>query len=168
MNGGAILLPRRVLNLIQGQRADRLPNETGGFLLGMRRGHHIEITEATVQSPDDHATPFSFERRDAQHRQRAVAVWEAANGEVGLVGDWHTHPFGPACPSRTDRAAWRALVANTRNEAVGVILAEGAPGVFLAPRGWSLSGAQLCTLVEEGPDELIFTKGKSCRPRTPS
>lgn len=167
MSGGAVILPKRVLATLQSQRAERLPRETGGFLLGMRRGNYIEITDVTVQGREDEATKFSFERRDRAHRDRAVAVWEAAGGTVGLVGDWHTHPFGPPVPSSTDRAAWRVLAASVGHIAVGIILAEGEPGVFLAPKGWSLSGAQRCRILEETPEEIVLVSGNVKGPLSP-
>jgi integrative and conjugative element protein (TIGR02256 family) len=122
----------------------------------MRRGRHIEITDATVQGPEDEATRFSFERRDRAHQDRAVAIWEETSGTVGLVGDWHTHPFGPPSPSGTDRAAWRVLAGSVGHGVVGIILAEGDPGIFLARKGWALSGTQRCRVLEETPDELIL------------
>ena len=142
--------------MLQGQRIEKLPHETGGFLLGMRRGPHIEITGATVEGPDDYATKYSFERRDEVHGRTAVTAWEAAGGTVGLVGDWHSHPFGPPTPSGTDRSAWRKLGASIGCSAVGIILAEGEPGVFLAPRRWSIVGALRCRVVEEDNQELVF------------
>ena len=159
MSCGAVILPKRVLATLQAQRAARLPWETGGFLLGMRRGRHIEITHATVQGPEDEATRFSFERLDRVHQDRAVAIWKEAGGTVGLVGDWHTHPFGSPIPSGTDRAAWRVLAASVGHSAVGIILAEGDPGVFLAPKGWSLSGAQPCGILEENEEEIVLARG---------
>jgi integrative and conjugative element protein (TIGR02256 family) len=159
VSGGAVILPKRVLAALQSQRAERLPRETGGFLLGMRRGRHIEITHATVQGPEDEATNVSFERRDPGHKDRAVAIWEETNGIIGLVGDWHTHPFGPPIPSTTDRAAWRSLVSSIGHSAVGIILAEGSPGVFIAPKGWLLSGAQRCETLEDINEEIVFAAG---------
>jgi len=153
---GAVILPKRVLATLQGQRAERLPQETGGFLLGMRRGRHIEITHATVQGPEDEATPFSFERRDRAHRDHAVAIWERAGGTVGLVGDWHTHPSGPPTPSATDRSAWKELAATIGCDTIGIILATGDPGIFLIPNGWSLSGARSCRVLEETQEELVL------------
>lgn len=151
-----VLLPRAVLDIMLKERAARLPKETGGFLLGHRRGSHIEIVEATLQAKMDLASETSFERIDLHHRHRAEAVWEWSAGRIGLVGDWHTHPFGPPLPSMADRNAWRKLVASIRGNGVGIILAEGEPGVFVAPRRWSLLGAKQCTLVEECDADLVF------------
>lgn len=154
-----VLLPRAVLNVMLKQRVARLPKETGGFLLGRRRGSHIEIVEATLQAKMDRASETSFERIDLHHRHRAEAVWQSSEGRIGLVGDWHTHPCGPPVPSAADKSAWRQLVSSIQGDAVGIILAEGGPGVFVAPRRWSLLGARQCSLVEECEEDLVFGGG---------
>lgn len=151
-----VLLPRAVLNVMLQERLARLPKETGGFLLGHRRGSHIEIVEATLQAKMDQASETSFERIDLHHQHRAEAVWESSGGRIGLVGDWHTHPFGSPRPSAADRSAWRQLVSSIRGNGVGIILAEGEPGVFVAPRRWNLLGAKQCSLVEECDADLVF------------
>lgn len=160
MSGSAIILPKRVLVSLQAQRSQRLPNETGGFVLGMRRGRHIEITGVTMQEAGDQASAYYFERRDAAHQRKAVSAWEASGGAVSLVGDWHSHPYGPPNPSSTDRTAWRDLSSAIGGSAVGIILANGEPGIFLSPRRWSLLGAQRCSLIEETTDEFVFANGK--------
>lgn len=156
VSSACVLLPRAVLNVMLQERLARLPNETGGFLLGHRRRGHIEIVEATLQAKMDRASETSFERIDLNHRHRAEAVWESSGGRIGLVGDWHTHPFGPPRPSAADRNAWRQLVSSIQENGVGIILAEGEPGVFVAPLRWSLLGAKRCSLVEECDADLVF------------
>lgn len=159
MTGGAILLSKCLLRRMQEERSSHLPLETGGFLLGLRRGLHIEITEATLEGPQDRSTRRSFERRDPGHAKLAVAAWEAGDGKVGLVGDWHSHPVGSPMPSAADRGAWLTLAQNLKSAAVGIILADSqAPGVFLSqPRRLVMRPFQL-KLVEETRDELVYAR----------
>ena len=51
-----LLLPKWILSTIHTQREQHLPRETGGFLIGERRGPHIEITDLTQQGNGDVAT----------------------------------------------------------------------------------------------------------------
>lgn len=83
----SILLPRSLFDALVEQRTLRQPRETGGFLLGVRRGPHLEITHHTAQGWSDIATRSSFERRGAHHQRDAEAIWRRTVGEVGLIGD---------------------------------------------------------------------------------
>lgn len=157
MNDGAILMPRSVVENLSTERQRHLPDETGGFLIGLRRGKHIEVTDATYQGPTDRATRYSFERLDPGHERKAAAAWEGRDGLASIIGDWHSHPVGYAEPSGTDRHAWRVLAASVKAPVIGIIMADrGPPGVFLT--GWTrpLLHLRQCVLIEETADELVF------------
>jgi integrative and conjugative element protein (TIGR02256 family) len=153
----AILVPKRVIDQLTNERTRHLPRETGGFLLGMRRGAHLEITGPTLQGTTDRATPVSFERRDRSHAAAAQAAWAARDGLIGLVGDWHSHPSGRAEPSEDDKRAWRDLVRATRSPSVGFIFADnGSLGVFVTRRSLPMGAVNSCHLIEETEDDLVF------------
>jgi integrative and conjugative element protein (TIGR02256 family) len=138
------------------ERLAHLPRETGGFLVGRRRGAHIEVTRATLQAPDDVATRASFERVDASHTTLAVDAWNQDAGLSGLVGDWHSHPIGGARPSGMDERAWRKLVAAERAPVVGLILGDGEVAVYLARLKWTRLTVTRCDLMEETDQDLVF------------
>src|SRR5579871_1784012 len=128
-----LLVPNRLLKEMRTERSLALPNETGGFLVGKRRGEFIEVTDISTQGPDDCATPWSFDRSDAKHAREISGAWKSSAGSVGLVGDWHSHPFGDGSPSKQDRGAWKAIVTATRSDCVGLIFGD-AERAFLAER----------------------------------
>lgn len=128
-----MLLPRRILTKIANERIVHLPNETGGFLIGTRRGPHIEVTDLTTQGPDDRATPTTFARLCASHRERIHSHWRRSGALETMVGDWHSHPLGPSRPSQTDLSTWRSLVRSNGLPMIGIIDAGATmPEVYLA------------------------------------
>lgn len=128
-----LIVPRSILADIRAERDRHLPNETGGFLIGVRRGRHIEVTGLTRQGTGDVATRTSFARSSPSHREHIHRTWRRSEGLESLVGDWHTHPLGTADASSTDLAAWRTLVRTSRRPMVGLIDAGGAaPKLFFA------------------------------------
>jgi integrative and conjugative element protein (TIGR02256 family) len=126
--------------------------------MGMRRGAHIEITDATFQGQNDVATPSSFERLDERHASEIFTTWEAEHHRVALVGDWHSHPIGDGSPSGTDRRAWRKLIECSKTACVGLILgASSSPRVFLVRRVISFPEVVECKLISREADDLVFS-----------
>jgi integrative and conjugative element protein (TIGR02256 family) len=81
--------------------------ESGGVLLGRRRGDHIEIIAVTEPGPGDIRQRAFFHRRDPSHQESAIRFWQESNGEVDYVGEWHTHPEFHPTPSHLDCEQWR-------------------------------------------------------------
>lgn len=79
------------------------PWEVGGWLLGYRDGDALVVTHATA--PRSHGTPFGVTISGRGHRPAFDRLWDATGGRVTFLGDWHTHPGGPALPSDRDRDA---------------------------------------------------------------
>ncbi len=121
-----IIMPKWILREIRVERRKYLPRETGGFLIGTRRGPHIDVTGLTRQGRGDVATYTSFERRCVSHRRIIDAAWKRSKGLESIVGDWHTHPHGSADASSIDRTAWRIMVEASTRTMIGLVDA-GAP-----------------------------------------
>jgi integrative and conjugative element protein (TIGR02256 family) len=155
-----VLLAKTVVDQVRRERLDRLPKETGGFLIGLRRGPHIEITDLTHQGPEDYSSHTSFERRDPKHRKKILASWRASDSTKSIVGDWHSHPYGAPEPSATDRKAWKILAQVVDRPVIGLIESGSSmPGVFLAVRRGLRFGVRL-EKVEEGNDYVLFAEGR--------
>lgn len=101
-----------VLNKVAGFRATRLPNETGGILIG-----HIDVERRTVyviealgSPPDSKEWPTVY-IRGADGLSDAVADLQRRTGTMlQYVGEWHSHPDGYSCaPSGDDRRAFAWL-----------------------------------------------------------
>ena len=127
-----LLLPKWIITTVHRQREGHLPRETGGFLIGERRGPHIQVTGLTRQGSGDIATQTSFERSCSSHRDTIHRAWRLSDGMQSLIGDWHSHPYGSANASSTDVSAWRTLVRVSRSPIIGLIDAGCTRKVYFA------------------------------------
>lgn len=151
------LLPREVIGAMAEARRAKLPFETGGFLLGSRRGNHVDVSGVTQQGAKDVATRSTFERADPSHEDQIHREWEATGGRSSLVGDWHSHPEGDGSPSGRDRAAWRKLTAANKSDCIGVIVTENPlPRVFLATCRKPFSSVIELRLVGDAGADVLF------------
>jgi integrative and conjugative element protein (TIGR02256 family) len=100
---------RRILELASESEDGR---ETGGILLG--RGpdakNVIIVERAGDPGPDAERRPDYFLRDLLHARELADAGWH--EDEAVWVGEWHTHPTGPATPSTRDLITYTALLAD--------------------------------------------------------
>jgi proteasome lid subunit RPN8/RPN11 len=112
-----------------------LPDEACGTLLGRVAGDTLEIRIARA-GRNLAASSASFELDPAE-----IVAADAAAREHGLelVGTWHSHPAGPATPSRRDAehawSGWIAVIVSLERRA--------APEL----RAWAFDG-------DTGPSEL--------------
>lgn len=95
-------------------------SERGGIFIGLRRGPHIEIREATLPMQWDLGSMFAFRRSSRGHQEVALRRWRESKHTMDWVGEWHSHPQAVPAPSATDIASWRGLTAD-----------RNAPMVFL-------------------------------------
>jgi len=106
------LLDRWLIEKLSGFRKDRLPNETGGVLLGVLDSERRSclITEALPSPSDSEEWPTSY-IRGCHGLLESVADIEAATvGQLTYIGEWHSHPAGCSTrPSGLDLQAFAAL-----------------------------------------------------------
>jgi integrative and conjugative element protein (TIGR02256 family) len=86
--------------------------ETGGILLGRGPDAENVITVERAGDPGSGAErrPDYFLRDLAHACALADAVWQET--KAVWVGEWHTHPTGPAAPSARDLVTYAALLAD--------------------------------------------------------
>lgn len=114
-----------LLNSLSAMRAERLPNETGGILLGVADMSRriIQIVCALPQPIDSHGTITGFERGVVGLSDELKLAGERTMHQVRYVGEWHSHPKQhSAMPSATDV---RQLVDNAAE-----LTAEGLPALM--------------------------------------
>ena len=91
----------------------RGPNiETGGLLLGQvdHACRCIWIDDVSGPPPDSLLSEVHFDH-GVEGVEELVGYYRRRTGRLStFVGMWHSHPFGLAEPSRTDKAAMTALV----------------------------------------------------------
>jgi integrative and conjugative element protein (TIGR02256 family) len=92
-------------NVMRTIRAEHLPNEAGGILVGyydLNLGT-VVIVDALPPPSDSEATPHSFERGIEGLEAAISEISKRTAGVVGYIGEWHSHPDNyPAKPSSDD------------------------------------------------------------------
>ena len=86
-------------------RRRRLPNETGGVLVGCWDTERklCYIVDALPSPPDSIEWPTSYIRGCTGLGDDIDAISRLTLGAVGYVGEWHSHPNGVSCrPSKLD------------------------------------------------------------------
>lgn len=128
-NCGEILIESSVIEVIRGycQHQTDMP-ESGGILLGCRRGTHLHIVTATTPQPDDERKRFRFYRRDKNHQKIAIHQWDMSGNTVDYIGEWHTHPELEPTPSSLDMSEWKKICCARKVSMVFLI--AGMAGVF--------------------------------------
>jgi integrative and conjugative element protein (TIGR02256 family) len=102
--------------------------ETGGLLLGQvdHACQCIWIDDVSGPPPDSLLSDVHFDH-GVEGVEDLVAYHRRRTGKLSaFVGIWHSHPFGEAEPSRTDKAAMSALVMPmSRGPSMALILILG-------------------------------------------
>jgi len=107
-------------------RQAKLPNETGGVLIGAfdLQRNLIYVVDALPSPADSLEWPTAYIRGSRGLRQRVEEVGTMTAGMLEYVGEWHSHPDGHSIlPSADDRTAF-AWFAQQR-------LVDGLPPLML-------------------------------------
>ncbi|MDP9474224.1 MAG: Mov34/MPN/PAD-1 family protein [Actinomycetota bacterium] len=125
VDGWTLLTDRWLLEKISVWRQKKLPNETGGVLVGaydMER-KVIYVVDALPSPPDSKEWPDLYIRGSRSLVDKVREVEEITDGQLRYVGEWHSHPRGRGpSPSVDDRRAFDWL-----KEHLGV---EGRPATM--------------------------------------
>lgn len=93
-----------LLDVIRSEMGLAMPHETGGVFIGACnfKTKTIHITEVITAPSDSTSNPICF-CRGIHGLPDAVQEFNSGTGnQLGYIGEWHTHPFGPNALSRTD------------------------------------------------------------------
>jgi hypothetical protein len=94
-------LYRQLLEL----RAAKLPNETGGVLIGSYDlpSKTVYVVDTIPSPPDSEEWPTLYIRGSEGLRARVSDIRDMTIGQLEYVGEWHSHPDGCSClPSNDD------------------------------------------------------------------
>lgn len=116
------------------------PDETGGVLLGYWTASHDEVVVTDMVGPGPHAIhrPYSFVPDAHYHEHEIARLYEAANRRITYLGDWHTHPHGPAYLSRQDCRTLRRISNYREARAPEPLMAVLARGIRWRMGLWAL------------------------------
>ena len=129
-----IVYDEELVSNIMAVRSEKLPNETGGVLLGVTdiNASSIHIVHALTQPEDSLGTPSGFERGVFDLRDQVSKAMTTTMDQVRYVGEWHSHPEGAlATPSRTDIEQLNWLKSEMEIEGLkGLIAIAAGDGAF--------------------------------------
>lgn len=115
-----------VVEQMQRFRIMKLPDETGGVLLGAFDVSRCVVYVAGVlpSPPDSEEWPKSYIRGSRGLRAQVERVSRLSGNEIGYVGEWHSHPEGCVAVLSSDDEKALAQLADTMG-------CEGLPGVVV-------------------------------------
>ena len=89
-----ILADAKVSDKLQELRRQRLPNETGGVLIGAHDvGRRvIYLVDALPSPPDSEELPTAYIRGSQGLAQRVRNISDSTDGMLQYIGEWHSHP----------------------------------------------------------------------------
>lgn len=121
-----ILIDEGLLETSRTIRAEALPRETGGVLLGTIDHHRkvIALVEAMGPPPDSVKSQSSFERGIEGVEATIKSANARTAGFVGYVGEWHSHP--PKVAAKMSRDDFEQILHLTIH-----LAADGDPSVML-------------------------------------
>lgn len=124
-----VRLSSHAADLMRYYRRRRLPNETGGVLLGKFDVDRRVLYVASVLSspPDSVEWPNMYIRGAEGLQSNVELVNRITGGELSYVGEWHSHPDGHGSdPSDDDRSAHQMIVDEMGKTGLpGVVLIQG-------------------------------------------
>lgn len=86
-------------------RSSKLPNETGGVLIGSYDlpNKTVYVVDTIPSPPDSKEWPTLYIRGSEGLRERVSGITEMTAGQLEYVGEWHSHPDRCSClPSDDD------------------------------------------------------------------
>jgi len=86
-------------------RVAKLPNETGGVLLGTYDlpRKTVYVVDTIPSPPDSEEWPTLYIRGSVGLREKVASITEMTANQLEYVGEWHSHPDGCSCmPSDDD------------------------------------------------------------------
>ena len=123
-----------LINKIHKARAGKLPNETGGVLVGaydMQR-KIVYVVDCLTSPPDSEEWPTVYIRGCQGLKSQVEKIEKITAGQLKYIGEWHSHP--PGCsvnPSQADRQVFDWLSNCMRSNGLPpLMLIVGDPGKY--------------------------------------
>lgn len=126
IGGWIVSIDSGLANKILGLRATRLPNETGGVLLGQFDTNRklVYVVDTVLAPPDSIERPYMFVRGAEGLRQEIDRVYDGTGGALQYIGEWHSHPSNTRCESSEDDRSLLAALSRHMTQ-------DGHPAVML-------------------------------------
>jgi hypothetical protein len=131
IGGWTLLIDRALLGRLADLRGTKLPNETGGVLLGVydlsRR--HVYVVDTIPSPPDSQEWPTLYIRGSEGLLAKVLAAGAASGGQLEYVGEWHSHPDGcGTSPSADDVTVFMWLTERMDDDGLPALMAIAGQG----------------------------------------
>ncbi len=125
-DGWVFVLDGGLLDRVVSLRRGKLPKETGGVLIGYFDvlNRHVYLVDALPAPADSKEHRDAFIRGYAGLRDELDAIEGRTGGQVGYVGEWHSHPESAGVAMSSDDKELLQTVANE-------VRFDGWPGVVM-------------------------------------
>ncbi len=105
--------------------------ESGGILIGERRGRYWVVTDITTPMKGDIQSRGQFVRQDPGHIKVSKRISKRSKNIQTYMGEWHTHPQLTPQPSSVDLASWKSIKIEKGSSLVFLILGtKGSYGCY--------------------------------------
>jgi integrative and conjugative element protein (TIGR02256 family) len=127
---------------LQRLRKAKLPNETGGVLLGSfdHQQKRAYVVDTIPSPPDSKEWPTLYIRGSEMLQKEVEHACAASGGNLEYVGEWHSHPKRLSCePSNDDLKVFAWLTTHMDEEglpALMSIVGDHGPVFFLGEMRW--------------------------------
>lgn len=121
-----IVTDEYLLQSVYSYREQKLPNETGGILLGSYDMYRkiVYIVDTIPSPPDSKEWPYAYIRGNKGLQNNVQYVKEITQNKLEYVGEWHSHPDGfEVTPSSDDLKFMQWVKDNMKH--------DGHPGLML-------------------------------------
>lgn len=95
-----------VKNFLSHRQLTSTCKESGGVIIGERRGKHLVVRMISIPNQDDIRKRNFVDRIGAHHQKVVNKAFEDTDGTWQYLGEWHTHPEDYPSPSGTDLKSW--------------------------------------------------------------
>lgn len=102
-------LPRDTRNQLFELAYEWRPLEVGGVLAGYWNGEHVVITDHVGPGTSAVHKTVTFLPDHNYHVSEIRRIYESSSGRDTYLGDWHSHPYGPARLSPLDKRTLRSI-----------------------------------------------------------
>ena len=131
--GWTVIIDDALKEKLQSLRQAKLPNETGGVLLGSfdHEARRVYVVDTIPSPPDSKEWPTLYIRGSEMLEQDVGRVTKVTAGNVEYVGEWHSHPKKCSCrPSNDDIKVFAWLTEHMADEGQPALMAiVGDPGL---------------------------------------
>jgi len=99
-----IIIDQYIIDKLRTTRLSKLPNETGGILIGSYDLSRkiIYIVDSILSPPDSKENPYSYQRGVEGLNEQLKSIRLITSDNLEYIGEWHSHPTDDVWPSKAD------------------------------------------------------------------